>query len=102
MSTETPECVCDFDTVVPHETGNNKIEAIRHLKFETKEMYIPLKEIQKDVNSKIVILTAFKLICSLYIRHDILSKFNVVSKMLRSPNFNLNEVLELLNKLNYY
>lgn len=78
------------------------MEAIGPLKLDTKEMYISLKEIQKNVNTEIVILTAFKLICSLYIWHDILSKFNVVNEMLRSPDFNLNEVLEHLNKLNYY
>lgn len=87
----------------------SRINAIKPLKIQTLQIYEALLEISNDksrdmdtrcqANSLILKITNFKFICSVVIWHDILSKINVVSKILQSQNFDISEALEQLKNL---
>ena len=78
----------------------SRISAITPLRFQIEEIYDALVEIHLDKTRDSIAqstakglskqISCFKFLCSLVLWHDILSKINIVSKMMQSPNLYLN------------
>lgn len=87
----------------------SRIDAIKPLRYQLGEVYDALVDISLDGNrdklsqheAKCLAtrITDFKFMCSIIIWHDILSKVNVVSKMLQSPNLHLADCDDLLSEV---
>lgn len=90
----------------------SRIESIKPLKYQLGEIYDSLIELNEDethdMNTRLLAqslcrkIQSFKFICSIIIWHKILSKINVVSKMLQDPKVNIGNALEMIDNLKKY
>ncbi|XP_048514983.1 zinc finger MYM-type protein 1-like [Athalia rosae] len=86
----------------------SRIEAVKPLRYQLGEIYDALLEISNDkkkdhvtqheARSLAISIADFRFICSVVIWYDILSKVNVVSKMLQNPKLNLLECKSMLRE----
>jgi hypothetical protein len=87
----------------------SRIKAVRPLRLQLSEVLKNLNDIiddnSRDMKTKQTTqclldqVVSFKFICSVVIWNDILSKIDVVSKMLQCPQTNINESLNVLVSL---
>lgn len=87
----------------------SRINAIRPLRYHLGEVYDSLIELaemeNRDMSSRhqaqclAAKLKNFKFLCSVVIWYELLSKVNVVSKMLQAPNLNFPACTELMKNL---
>lgn len=90
----------------------SRIDAITPLKTQIGEIYDALEELEndnkRDMNTRTLAKSLknknfkFKFMCSVVMWQDILSKINVVSKILQSPKFDIKSSLDALNNLKNY
>lgn len=90
----------------------SRINAIRPLRQNLKNIVCVLSELiadptrdakTKQVSSSLINkLKSFKFICSIIIWHDLLSRINIVSKMLQNSKLNIAECTEALKNLGAY
>lgn len=90
----------------------SRIKAIRPLRLNLKNIIDSLTELTNDpirgvktknmVHSLAQKISSFKLICSIIIWHDLLSKIDIVSKMLQNPKISLAECVHALKNLQNY
>ncbi|XP_029154759.1 zinc finger MYM-type protein 1-like [Nylanderia fulva] len=90
----------------------SRIKAIRPLRLNLKNIIDSLTELTndptRDVKTKNMAhslaqkISSFKFICSIIIWHDLLSKIDIVSKMLQNPKISLAECVHALQNLKNY
>ncbi|KAF2880856.1 hypothetical protein ILUMI_25311 [Ignelater luminosus] len=106
------EIVDFFDKALSDTRWESRKEAIRSLHYNLKSIYCSLTELRKDsnrdgktkylANSLKLKISSFKFICSIVVWHDLLSKIEIVSKMIQNPNLNLAECCNALKNLQKY
>lgn len=87
----------------------SRVEALKTLRFNLGKIYDALYSIysddKRDTDSKnlasslISKLKSFKLICSLVIWYDILSKINIISKALQKSDVALSEAVKMISQI---
>ncbi|XP_046745549.1 zinc finger MYM-type protein 1-like [Diprion similis] len=90
----------------------SRIDALKPLRFQLGEVYDALIEIsmgegrdkltQHEAKSLAARISDFKFICSILIWYDVLSKVNIVSKMLQSPELHISDCSQLLSEVSKF
>ncbi|XP_046753080.1 zinc finger MYM-type protein 1-like [Diprion similis] len=90
----------------------SRINALKALRFQLGEGYDALIEIpmdegrdkltQHEAKSLAARISDFKFICSILIWYDVLSKVNIVSKMLQSPELHISDCSQLLSEVSKF
>lgn len=89
-----------------------RIDAVKVLRYNLESIYDALfvlfNDASRDANTRsmakslILKIKSFKFICSVVIWYNILSKVNIVSKMMQKSDVVIPTVMEMLNNLNEY
>lgn len=90
----------------------SRVKAIRPLRFQfleiCKSLHDLVEDSSRDMNTKhsagslLDKIKTFKFICSIIIWYDVLTKVNIVSKMVQNPNTTLNECHKEIKSLIIY
>lgn len=90
----------------------SRIKAIRSLNLNLKNIIDSLTELMNDptrgvktknmAHSLAQKISSFKFICSIIIWHNLLSKIDIISKMLQNPKISLTECVHALKNFKNY